>query len=84
MEPHMVPYHQGLSERVKKSCNKFGVQVHFKGGQTIKRLLIPLPTKVESYIDTNAMKMGVRGSKLENLLELLQKRSKNIKRPLHS
>ena len=35
-----VPYHQGLSERFKKSCNKFGVQVHFKGGQTIKSLLM--------------------------------------------
>ena len=36
----VVPYHQDLSERVKKSCNKFGVQVHFKGGQTIKSLLM--------------------------------------------
>ena len=34
---------------------------------------MPLPTKVESYTDTNAMKMGVRKSTLENLLELLQK-----------
>ena len=31
----VVPYHQGLSERIKRTCNKFGVQVHFKGGQTI-------------------------------------------------
>ena len=36
----VVPYHQGLSERVKKACNKFGVQVHFKGRQTIKSLLM--------------------------------------------
>ena len=36
----VVPYHQGLSERVKKTCNKFGVQVHFKGGKTIKSLLM--------------------------------------------
>ena len=33
----VVPYHQGLSERIKRTCNKFGVQVHFKGGQTIKK-----------------------------------------------
>ena len=26
----VVPYHQGLSESVRKSCNKFRVQVHFK------------------------------------------------------
>ena len=36
----VVPYHQGLSERIKKSCKKFGVQVHFKGGQTIRNLLM--------------------------------------------
>ena len=36
----VVPYHQGLSERIKKTCNMFGVQVHFKGGQTTKSLLM--------------------------------------------
>ena len=36
----VVPYHQGLSERIKISCNKFGVQVFFKGGQTIRSLLM--------------------------------------------
>ena len=88
----VVPYHQGLSERIKKTCNKFGVQVHFKGGQTIKSLLISLwlprtkillPTKVESYIDTNAVNMGVRKNILASLLELLQKGSRNTRRPLY-
>ena len=38
---HMVvPYQQGLSERIKNTCQKYGVQVHFKGGQTIKDLLM--------------------------------------------
>ena len=41
----LVSYHQDLSERVRKSCNKFGVQVHFKGGQTIKSLLMALKDK---------------------------------------
>ena len=36
----VVPYHQGLSERIKRSCNKFGVQVFFKGGQIIRNLLM--------------------------------------------
>ena len=36
----VVPYHQGLSERIKRPCNKFGVQVFFKGGQTIRNLLM--------------------------------------------
>ena len=30
---HMVvPYQQGQSERIKNTCQKYGVQVHFKGG----------------------------------------------------
>ena len=36
----VVPYQQGLSERIKITCKKYGVQVHFKGGQTIKGLLM--------------------------------------------
>ena len=36
----VVPYHQGLSERIKRTCNKFGIQVFFKGGQTIRTLLM--------------------------------------------
>ena len=36
----VVPYYQGLSESIKRSCKKFGVQVHFKGGLTIKNLLM--------------------------------------------
>ena len=31
--PYMiVPYYKGLSESIKISCRKFGVQVHCKGG----------------------------------------------------
>ena len=36
----VVPYHQGLGERIKRTYNKFGVQVFFKGRQTIRSLLI--------------------------------------------
>ena len=36
----VVPYQQGLSERFKNTCQKYGVQVHFTGGQTIKDLLM--------------------------------------------
>ena len=36
----VVPYHEGLSKRIKKSCKKFGIQVYFKEGQTIKSLLM--------------------------------------------
>ena len=38
---HMVvPYYKGLSESCKRSCRKYGLHVHFKGGLTIKNLLM--------------------------------------------
>ena len=36
----MVPYSQGLCESYKTICSKYGVQVHFKGGNTLKNLLM--------------------------------------------
>ena len=34
---HMVvPYSQGISESFKNICKKYGIQVYFKGGKTIK------------------------------------------------
>ena len=36
--PHIViPYYQGISESMKKACREYGVQVYFKGGNTIKK-----------------------------------------------
>ena len=36
----MVPNHQGLSESYKRICKKYGIEVHLKGGHTIKDLLM--------------------------------------------
>ena len=36
----VVPYYKGLGESLKRTCQKYGVQVYFKGGNTIKSLLI--------------------------------------------
>ena len=36
----MVPYYKGLSESLKRISGKHGVQVYFKGGNTIKGLLM--------------------------------------------
>ena len=36
----VVPYHQGLSESYKNICRKYGIDVHLKGGHTIKDLLM--------------------------------------------
>ena len=36
----VVPYHHGLSKNIKRTCKKYGIQVHCKGGHTIKKLLM--------------------------------------------
>ena len=35
-----IPYTQGLCESIKKICDRYGIQTHFKGGRTIKNLLV--------------------------------------------
>ena len=40
-KPHItVPYYRGLSESIKKRYSQYGVQVYFRGGTTIKNLLM--------------------------------------------
>ena len=36
----VIPYTQGLFESIKKICGRYGIQTHFKGGRTIKSLLV--------------------------------------------
>ena len=36
----VIPYTQGLCESIKKFCGRYGIQTHFKGGRTIKSLLV--------------------------------------------
>ena len=46
-KPYMVvPYYQGLSESVKRTCNKHGVQVYCRGGVNIKNLLMAPRTRI--------------------------------------
>ena len=35
-----VPYNEGLSESIKNTCKKYGIQVHFKSGKSIKDELV--------------------------------------------
>ena len=35
----VIPYTQGLCESIKKICGRYGIQTHFKGGNTIRNLL---------------------------------------------
>ena len=47
--PYMVvPYCKGVSESLKKICDKHGEQVYFKGGHTIKSLLVAPRIKIQS------------------------------------
>ena len=43
----VVPYSQGLCKSYKSICSKYGVQVHFKGGNTLKNLLM-FPKGIEA------------------------------------
>ena len=36
----VIPYTQSLCESIKKICDRYGIQTHFKGGRTIKSLLV--------------------------------------------
>ena len=36
----VIPYIQGLCENIKKISGRYGIQTHFKGGRTIKNLLV--------------------------------------------
>ena len=36
----MIPYTQGLGESIKKICKKYGIQTHFKGNRTIKKIFV--------------------------------------------
>ena len=36
----VIPYTQVLCESIKRICGRYGIQTHFKGGSTIKTLLV--------------------------------------------
>ena len=84
-KPHIVvPYHRGLSESFKKVCSNHGVQVYFKGGTTIKNLLMapkdqdPMQKRSGVSIDINVTGWHVMRNTLVNHQEHLERGSKNI------
>ena len=36
----VVPYIEGMGESIKKICKRHGVDIHFKGGRTLKNILV--------------------------------------------
>ena len=72
--PHMVvSYTKGLSKSLKNVCSKHGVQVYFKGGRTIRSLLVafkdkdPSPRRVESFTDVNVIGWSVMKNIFDSL-----------------
>ena len=68
---------------MKKTCSEYGVQVYFKGGNTIKNLLMApkdkdtIQKKVESYTDIHVTGWNVMRNTLDSPLEHLERGSKN-------
>ena len=83
----VVPYQQGLSERFKNTCQKYRVKVHFKGGQTIKDLLMapkdkdPITNKGGVIYRFKCSEDGCEEEYIGESQEPLQKGSKNIRSP---
>ena len=79
-----VPYHQGLHESFKRTCKKYGIDVHLKGGPTIKNLLMtpkdkdPILKKVGSYTDLKTTGWSVMKNTLGSQQEILERGLRNI------
>ena len=65
----VIPYTQGLCESIKKICGRYGIQTHFKGGSTIKNLLVspkdkdPMVSKVMPSIGISVRTSPVKMNK---------------------
>ena len=85
----VVPYYKGVSESLKKICGKHGVQVYFKGGHTIRSLLMnpkdqdPILKKVGSSIDISVAGLTPMKNTLVNPQDHLGRGLKNTRRPPH-
>ena len=85
----VVPYYKGVSESLKKICGKHGVQVYFKGGHTIKSLLMT-PKDQDPILKKSGVIYRYKCGRVECDEEYIGESSrslerglKNIKRPPH-
>ena len=51
----VIPYTQGLCESIKRICGRYGIQTHFKGGKTIKNLLVSPKDKDPMFNQSGAI-----------------------------
>ena len=87
--PHItVPYYRGLSESIRQRCKNYGVQVYFRGGKTIKNLLMA-PKDLDPMMKKSGVIYSYKCGRVEcneeyigESLGPLGRGSRNIKRPL--
>ena len=85
-----VPYHQGLSESFKRTCRMYGIEVHLKGGHTIKNLLMN-PKDKDPILKRSGVIYRFKCNRVkcdeeyigESAREPLGRDTKNIRSPLH-
>ena len=53
----VIPYTQGICESIKKIWGRYGIQTHFKGGSTIKNLLVS-PKDKDSVVNHSGPYIG--------------------------
>ena len=87
-QPYLVvPYYQGLSESVKRTCGKYGIQVHFKEVVSSKaswwhqKIQTQCLKEVVSSTNIHVIGWSVMKSALVSISDNLMKGSKNTKRP---
>ena len=51
----VIPYTQGLCESIKRIYGRYGIQTHFKGGNTIKNLLVSPKDKYPMVFQSDAI-----------------------------
>ena len=84
----VVPYHQGLSESFKRTCKKYGIEVHLRGGHTIKDLLMAPKDKDPIFKQNGVIyrykcdRVDCDEEYMESQQEILKKGLRNISRPL--
>ena len=61
----VIPYVQGMSESCKKICRKQGVEMYFKGGNTIENLLVHPKDRDTILLKSGVIYMSLLGGDLE-------------------
>ena len=73
----VVPYYKGLSKSVKKRCSNYGVQVYFRGGTTIKNLLMA-PKDIDPMMKKSGVIYSYKCGRVESNEEYIGESSRTF------